>query len=153
MQWLSDFLYQLITLFLFVVSLAVMFYFLSEKQQTRFLIFLFASWTLAGAAICLYLNDRVLIEPETGGTLRPARDPNPPTPASCEKVPDDAMRIYLGSSMGWTTNPTCTIVRVAGESLLQIERQKDGMFVNAKIFSQDKRIVAEVKNNKFYINP
>jgi hypothetical protein len=152
--WLSDFAYQILSIFLFAIALAVAAYFLTERRQTEFLISAFLAWTCMGAAICVYLNSRVLIEPETGGMLVPARMPNPPVPASCHApIPDNALRVYLGDSLGYFVGPKITVVNIAGQPLLSIEKKDKGMSINARIYSRDKRIVAEIRDNQFQINP
>jgi hypothetical protein len=154
MDWVGDFLYQIVAIFLFAVAFGIAMYFLSEKDQSKFLVSAFSAWLFMGAAIAIYLNNRVLIEPETGGLLTPARDPNPAAPSSCGDAPSGAIRLYFGSSgLAFTTGQSSTIVAFDGDPVLQIKRQAEGISVNAKIFSQDKRIVAEIKNNRFTLNP
>ncbi len=153
MGWLGEFFYQILSVFLFAVSLGFMFYFLSEKQQVPFLWCAFLSWTFAGAALFLFLNQRVLIEPETGGTLLPARDQTPSDPINCPPIPQGAMRVFLGSSLAYTNQQSFDVIRVRADSLLSVKRGKDGIYINARIFSRDRRLVAEIKENKFHINP
>jgi hypothetical protein len=153
-HWLVDFFYQILSIFLFAVALLAVAYFLTEKRQTGFLISAFCAWVFMGAALCFYLSDRVLIEPETGGLLVPARLPNPPVPVSCHApIPENALRVYLGDSLGYFVGPQITVVRVVGQSLLSIEKKDKGMSINAKIYSHDRRIVAEISDNRFQINP
>lgn len=153
-HWLGDFFYQILSIFLFAAALVAVAYFLTEKRQTEFLISAFCAWVFMGAALCFYLNDRVLVEPETGGLLVPARMPNPPVPASCRHpIPENALRVYLGDSLGYFTGPRITVVSVAGKPLLSIEKKDKGMSINAQIYSLDRRIAAEIIDNRFQINP
>lgn len=153
-DWFGDFFYQLISIFLFAIALVAVAYFLTEKKQTGFLISAFFAWIFIGAAICVYLNSKILIEPETEGILIPAQVPSPPIPTSCTiPVPNDALLVYVSNSLAWFTGDICTIVRVAGENLLSIGRKENRISINARIYSQDKKIVAEIKDSRFQINP
>lgn len=91
---------------------------------------------------------------ETTGVLLPDSAQIPPNP--CEALPPDAMALFLGNSAVYTRQFPYTVFRVAGQDLLSIDKAKEakeGISVSAKIFSSDRRIVAEIIKNKFHINP
>ena len=68
-------------------------------------------------------------------------------------VPDGVLKVYLGSNIFYTTKALQVILRIAGEDLLTIHRGPDGISLDAKMFSKDGRIVAEIKDNVFHVNP
>lgn len=90
------------------------------------------------------------------GLLVPGDEPDPPLPASCyavHPVPADALRVYLGGNAGYTTADQVTVLSVKGNDLLDLRRTPNGLAINAKTFSEDGKIIAEIIDNHFYINP
>jgi hypothetical protein len=89
---------------------------------------------------------------ETKGVLIPDNATTPPY--DCGAVPPDAMIIFLGNSVAYQINPfPINIFTVAGQSFLSIDKIKDNLYISAKIFSYDSKILAEIRDNIFYINP
>jgi len=94
---------------------------------------------------------------EISGQLMPANDPDPPT--HCSKIPNDAIKIFLGNSTAWTDSTAwtgrveTTILSVAGQKLLSIRKIGGAVAISARIYSRDGRIVAEIVDNFFRINP
>jgi hypothetical protein len=88
----------------------------------------------------------------TKGVLVPDNLPRPST--SCGNIPSDNTVIILGNSAiyGLIEYPY-DIIRIAGESILSIDKRKNKYFISAKTFSSDGRIVAKIENNEFIINP
>ncbi len=107
--------------------------------------------TLAG---CLYWIKAVLpVESEFHGVLVPANDPAPPNPCP-EGPPADAIAVYMGSSVGYTTaQQPYGVLKLDDEVIVSIVKAGDGLSLNATIRSQDKRMVATIENNEFHINP
>jgi len=155
MQWLSDFLYQWITIFLFAIAIGFMFYFLSERDQAKMLWCGFLAWTFMGAALALYLNAKVLIEPQFSGILRPANEPSPPLPSFPPQfnIPENALWLFFGGMTAFTAYDFCRVLNVSGEDLISMRRDASGILVTAKVFSVDGRIVAEIQDNEFHLNP
>jgi hypothetical protein len=89
------------------------------------------------------------------GLLVPGNEPDPPLPPSCDKPPSpNALRVYLGgSSVGYSTSDEITVLRVKGDELLGIRRISKGLAISAKTFSEDGKIIADIVDNRFYINP
>lgn len=155
-NWIGEFFYQIASVFLFAVALFFTGYFLTEKRQTEFLVSAFCTWVIAGAALFIFVNEKVLIEPETRGILFPARRPDPPGPSSCNPsdIPKQALKIFLGrSGLAYTTGDSFTFLEVAGKVLLAARRQGKELLVSARIYSRDDRIVAQIEDNRFVINP
>lgn len=90
-------------------------------------------------------------ESELHGLLLPANDPTPNNP--CHEIPDGAMLILLGNSASFATRFPHTIIRVKGEDILTLTKKDNELAVSVKIFSRDGRIVAEIRDNEFSINP
>lgn len=74
-------------------------------------------------------------------------------PKKVPQMPDRAIALFLGNNIAYTTSFPHTVIEVGGKPLLIINKGKEGTTVTAKIFSQDGRIIAELKDNKFYVNP
>ncbi len=90
------------------------------------------------------------------GLLIPGDEPDPALPSSCYRVhpvPPDALRVYLGGDAGYTTADQVTVLTVRGTDLLALRRTSKGLAINAKTFSEDGKIIAEIIDNRFYINP
>jgi hypothetical protein len=80
---------------------------------------------------------------------------NAPTPShSClSGIPEDAIKIFAGQNLIYQTVFPISVLKMAGEDLLSIKKGKKGFLISAKIFSYDGKIVAQLEDNKFYINP
>jgi hypothetical protein len=90
------------------------------------------------------------------GLLVPGNDPDPPLPEAClrEPVPQNAIRVYLGSTAaGLSTSDEVTVLTVGESDILDVRRTPKGLAINAKTFSQDGKIIAQITDNQFYINP
>lgn len=46
-----------------------------------------------------------------------------------------------------------TVLRVAGEDLLSLKPENGGMSISAKIYSADRKLVSQIIDNQFHINP
>lgn len=80
---------------------------------------------------------------------------NKPTPVNsmCTDIPNNAIMFFLGNSLAYTRTFPHTIIEVGGQPLLVIDKQNENITVSAKFFSADGNIVAELKDNRFFINP
>lgn len=108
-------------------------------------------WGIIGLIVAGIVHEKVFSETATSGLLRPASEPTPPTP--CSSIPKDAIILLLGDSASWTTASHHTVLKVDGEDLLSIDRKNSGIAVSAKIYSRDRKLVAEIIDNEFNINP
>jgi hypothetical protein len=88
--------------------------------------------------------------------LTPANDPDAPeyvTWAKNLKIAPDTFRVYLGKwNIGYMTNKSSVVLRIAGKDMLVLRRSGEGISVDAKIFGLENSIIAEIKDNKFFIN-
>jgi hypothetical protein len=87
------------------------------------------------------------------GLLLPGNQADPPMPSSCGVVPPNALRIYIGSSAGWTSGDEITALRIKGTDILGLRRTSNGLAIVAQIFSEDGKSVAQIIDNHFYVNP
>lgn len=88
--------------------------------------------------------------PETSGFLLPG---STRLPEGRAQIPEGAIAIFLGNSLAYTTSFPHTVIEVGGVPVLVIDKSKEGIAIFAKLFSEDGRIVAELKDNQFYVNP
>ncbi|MGB2632906.1 MAG: hypothetical protein WAM58_03110 [Candidatus Acidiferrum sp.] len=90
------------------------------------------------------------------GLLIPGHETDPPVPAICSKfpIPPGALKLYFGEgSLGYTMSDEVTVLTIKGQDLLSLRRTDKGLAINAKTFSDDGNIIAEIVDNRFYINP
>jgi hypothetical protein len=125
----------------------------------------FAAWLMYGGIICLLLwqkalRDETVDSKELSGVLLPANDPTPDHPciaqfaSSPSSLPLDAVGIFYGSSASWLNkNSRHVVVQIGSEDILAINRTPAGVSVSARVFSADSRIVAEITNDEFFVNP
>ena len=145
-----EFFYQVLTVLMFAVFLALTMYFLSEKDQGKMLLFGFLAWTSVGAAFAVFLNSKVLVEPQLTGTLRPSSEPSPILP---RPLPENALAVNFGSVIAYTTNRSAVLLQISQENVLSINRSDDGIEISARIRSADGKLIAEIEHNDFTINP
>jgi len=61
--------------------------------------------------------------------------------------------LFFGNSVAYTNTFPHTVIEVKDEQLLVINKEKEKITISAKFFSRDGKIVAQLKDNTFYINP
>ena len=90
-------------------------------------------------------------ETATSGLLVPANEPTPINP--CGEIPTDALLVLLGNSGSWGTRFPQTIIMINDEPMLTMDQIAGRIAVSGKFFSRDGKIVAELRDNEFNINP
>lgn len=103
-------------------------------------------WIIAILVIHSYSS-----ETEYSGLLIPADEPTPPNP--CRNVPAGATLVLLGNSASYGTSFPQTIIQIRSDKMLVMDKIKGQIAVSALLYSEDGRIVAQIKNNEFFINP
>lgn len=99
----------------------------------------------------LFTDNPLKTETETEGYLIPANDPNPPN--SCNSViPKDALVMYFGDSVAYTSQKSYPIIILDGQDVFSIYQTQEGLSVNYTMRSQDGRIIAKIEGNKFVVN-
>lgn len=92
------------------------------------------------------------VESEVHGLLLPA-DERAPT-NNCPYVPSNAVLLLLGNMPVYATVFPHRVIGVdQDEVLLSIDRNENGIAVSGRLFSEDGKLVAEIINNEFYLNP
>jgi hypothetical protein len=99
-------------------------------------------------AMC-WINDRELLL--IYGILTPDNKPTP-TPA-VGKIPANGIALYFGNSVTYTTHFPQAAIRLDNIPLIIIDKNKDRITISGNFYSKDRKIVAELKNNKFIVNP
>jgi len=89
---------------------------------------------------------------QLSGILTPDKKPTPPSPYTGD-IPKNAVALYLGNSVFYTDKFPHTVIEVGKEQAIVINKKEDKITISAKLFSRDGKIVAELRENKFYINP
>ncbi|HEY0375986.1 MAG TPA: hypothetical protein VGC87_03430 [Pyrinomonadaceae bacterium] len=94
-------------------------------------------------------------EPVLRGLLIPANDPTPPNPClgAPFEISPKAVFIFFGNSAAFTDRLRITAIRFVGKDLISLSRTPDGLNVSAQVFSEDGRIIAEIEDNEFHVNP
>src|SRR6266571_4062969 len=86
------------------------------------------------------------------GVLYPASDPTPAT--ACRDIPPDATVIIFGNSAAYTQERTNVLLREGPTPLLWLTTAPDGAaLLNGTFRSIDGRVIAEVSQGRFSVNP
>jgi len=88
---------------------------------------------------------------EISGKLTPGSKPMPRN--ICPTIPAKAIALFLGNSVAYSSSFPHTVIEVGNEKLLVINRKNNKITISGKFFSRDNRIVGELKDNQFYVNP
>jgi hypothetical protein len=59
----------------------------------------------------------------------------------------------MGGNAGVSDSDEVTVLTGKGIDLLSLRRTSKGLAINARTYSDDGKIIAEIINNRFYINP
>jgi hypothetical protein len=86
------------------------------------------------------------------GALTPAKLPTPPTPCRGEQPSADALLLFFGNSLTYSTASTFRALKIADENMLSVERTPEGIFLTATIYGEDGRIIGQVVSNELYVN-
>lgn len=62
------------------------------------------------------------------------------------------LSLYFGNSVTTTSGQSCRVLSI-GRDIISVRRENYGVLVNVKVFCTDSRIVAEIEDNEFRINP
>jgi hypothetical protein len=90
-------------------------------------------------------------ETETHGWLTPGNEPIPRDNACASYSAPESIAVLLGDSGIVNRMPFLVALSGCGHALLWIDRGSKGLRVQARIF--DGKIVAEIKDNEFILNP
>lgn len=90
---------------------------------------------------------------QTSGILAPDNKPLPPDLPCKDQIPAGDLILLLGNSVSFTNTFPHTVIEIGNQPLLVVNKQRNSMTISARFFSDDGRIVAELKDNKFFVNP
>lgn len=124
---------------------------LGAKRMVAFSIFAILSLMFAYLAKEQWEKMRK-VESEFSGVLLPENKKSPDFPERRRLVPKNALSLFLGNSVSYVSQFPHTVVKVGDESVLVVNKKNNGITISAKFCSRDNKIVAELKENKFYIN-
>lgn len=90
------------------------------------------------------------------GELIPANEDD--LPNRCNDIPDDAFKVFMGLSTLWFPGPIDAtadlhVLEVGRMPVFSLRLTSKGLLVTAKVFGNDGRIIAEVVDNQFRVNP
>jgi hypothetical protein len=140
---------------LFVVAFGFCLYFLQVGAPSRALWCGVASVVFATLGIAFYiegfvLRPKTIPAPELHGLLIPANDPRP-----ILKCPFDVSEdvVVLLGSFTLATKKEFTGVEIYGQKLLSLKKTDAGITVSARVISSNNKVVAQITDNEFYVNP
>jgi len=102
-------------------------------------------------AIILFFLSNIPPQSKLSGILTPDDKTTPSN--ACGDIPSNALSLFFGNSVAYTNTFPHTVIEVKDEQLLVINKEKEKITISAKFFSRDGKIVAQLKDNTFYINP
>ncbi len=91
--------------------------------------------------------------PQTSGVLLANKKPTPQEFMCTANTSPSDMTLIYGNNVSITDNFPHPVIKVGDQTLLTIGKKGKGITVTGKLFSRDNRILAELKDNKFFINP
>ncbi len=94
--------------------------------------------------------DRVDLTEALEGLLKPGHQPDPSN--ICGQLPQEAIKVFLGSNLTWTMGNRMVGLDIGGEELLAMHRTENGIALSAKIYDQGGLIIAQLVDNRFFIN-
>lgn len=84
--------------------------------------------------------------------LTPGNEPTPENSCTGRTLPDSVL-LLAGNAANYITKMPNTIIQIREDKMLWIDRIDGKIAVSAKLFSSDRKIVAELDKNQFFINP
>jgi hypothetical protein len=84
------------------------------------------------------------------GVLEPDTRPDPQFPTK----PDPSfLNVLLGNNLASMSGKTCSVLNLNGTDVLWVEKSKNGLSINAKVFSPTSKIMALIEKNAVTLNP
>ncbi len=136
---------------LFGLIITAVFYF-SQGRPDWGLWIAYVGFCIGGLAVTMYIFNWIFSETETYGVLWPADDPLPPKTCP-ENIPAGDLIAFLGNNTYYTNKFPHVAIKIKDENFLFIDKYRYGISITLKIFDRNRKIIAEIKNNKFYLNP
>ncbi|HEY4901518.1 MAG TPA: hypothetical protein VIH91_11950 [Terriglobales bacterium] len=86
----------------------------------------------------------------TTGVLEPDTRPDPDFWAKPEPT---ALNVLLGGYLVSFTGDQCAVLQVSGQNVLVVQKSKNGLLINAKVFDAAEKIIADIDQNTVTVNP
>jgi hypothetical protein len=144
--------FQILFPVLFAIFLTATTVFYQSKDTNKFLIFGLLSWISVGFAIVVFIKPNINLENDFSGVIMPANQPRPKSDL-VDSVPPNAFLILLGNSVAWSEKLPVDILNIKNESVLSIDEKDGNILLSAKLFDDKNKIVAELRDNEWFINP
>jgi len=90
---------------------------------------------------------------QTSGVLFPDNKAMTSDHPCKDMVSKDDFILLLGNSASFSNTFPYIVILVRDQPMLTIDRKGNKISISGKFFSRDGRIVAELKENRFYVNP
>ncbi|HEY3102549.1 MAG TPA: hypothetical protein VGJ69_03105 [Pyrinomonadaceae bacterium] len=137
--------------FLLVIHPVWNFWWIADYNGRRIIAFMLVAGILAVIGRAAWPTP-VTFGPDLHGVLIPANDPTPPFPEGCTTPPPNAVILILGPAFGYTTEGM-PVLRTETDTLLSLSRGPGGVYVSARVYSEANRVIAQIHDNEFHINP
>lgn len=90
----------------------------------------------------------------TSGILYPGDEKRPSSTVCRSQIPDNALAIYFGSNVAWTSGDKITLILINKSPLIQFERHNSGIrLTNITILDDRSQVAAVASDNGFDIKP
>jgi hypothetical protein len=107
---------------------------------------------VAVPALVLSIQWLANLEIQLSTRLFPGDLPSPTIPPA--GIPKDALKVFFGSNISWTTRASQTVLRMAGEKMIEISRapgRKELTITTLKIFDDRNNIIARIDEDGFWV--
>ena len=68
------------------------------------------------------------------------------------EIPESALIVFLGNSVSWTQSLPHTVLRHKNEDIIVLGKDGENLWVTAKFFGENGKIVCQVVKNRFHLN-
>jgi hypothetical protein len=144
--------FQILFPVLFAVFLAFSFHYYQSKSINKLIIFGLLAWLSVGLSIAVYIKSNLLIENEYSGLIMPDNQLRPKSDR-VDKVPSNVFLVLLGNSVAWSEKLPIDILNIKNESVLYIKEKDGNILLSVKLFDNRNKIIAELVDNEWFINP
>jgi hypothetical protein len=91
--------------------------------------------------------------PQLSGVILPGNKPTPHVSPCIPDIPKGSIILIYGDSVSYTNDFPHTVIQSGDQPLLVIGEKNGGATISGRFFSADSKIVAEIKDNHFFVNP
>ena len=91
--------------------------------------------------------------PQTSGVIFPDNKPTPNNLPCLANMPAGNMVLIFGNCVSYAKTFPHNVIQVGKNPILTIGKKKGGITISGKFFGADNKIIAELKDNIFFVNP